>query len=127
MNIDGYCQLEYVSNELKDIFAATNVFVSRSGATVIFELLSLNKPMLLIPLSKKASRGDQILNAASFSKCGYAAYVEEENLNVDSFYEQVLSVYQNRNSYIENQLNADVDKSIDKVLNVINTVIKERG
>lgn len=125
LNIDGYCQLEYVSDELKDIFAATDVFVSRSGATIIFELLSLNKPMLLVPLSRKASRGDQILNAASFSKCGYADYIEEENLTVNNFMDKLLNVYENKKSYIANQSNTDVLKSTDKVLNVINSVIKE--
>lgn len=126
LNISGYCQLEYVSDELKDIFAATDIFVSRAGATVIFELLSLNKPMLLVPLSKKASRGDQILNASSFSKCGYAEYIEEENLSVSAFLDKVLDVYKKRNVYIENQRNADVYKSTDKVINVINSVIKEK-
>ncbi len=125
LNIDGYCQFEYISRELKDIFAATDVFVSRAGATVIFELLSLNKPMFLVPLSKKASRGDQILNAISFSKCGYADYIEEENLTVKSFFDKVSEIYKNKNSYIENQLCADVLRSTDKVINVINSVIKE--
>ena len=126
LNINGYCQLEYVSEELKDIFTATDMFVSRAGATVIFELLSLNKPMLLIPLSKRASRGDQILNASSFSKCGYAEYAEEEDLTVKNFFDKVLGVYKNRKNYIENQQNADVFKSADKVINVINSVIKEK-
>ncbi len=126
LNIKGYCQLEYVSEELKDIFAATDIFVSRAGATVIFELLSLNKPMLLVPLSKKASRGDQILNASSFSKCGYAEYIEEDKLFACNFFENVMNVFKNRNSYIENQRNADVCKSTDKVINVINSIIKDR-
>ena len=126
LNIDGYCQLEYVSKELKDIFAASEMFVSRAGATVVFELLSINKPMLLVPLSKKASRGDQILNASSFAKCGYAEYVEEENLTVKVFFDKVLDVFKNKKNYINNQLNADISKSTDKVLNVIYSVIKER-
>lgn len=125
LNINGYCQLEYVSDELKDIFAATEIFISRAGATVIFELLSLNKPMLLIPLSKRASRGDQILNASSFSKCGYADYVEEENLTVKLFLDKVISLYNNKEQYIKRQQNADVLKSTNKVLNTIYSVIKE--
>lgn len=126
LNVEGYCQLDYVSDELKDIFAATELFVSRAGSTTIFELLALNKPMLLIPLSKKASRGDQILNAKSFSKSGYADYIEEEELNVDNFFDKVMTLYNNKDKYIFNQENTDVLKSTDKILNVINSVIKER-
>jgi len=126
LNVDGYCQFEYVSSELKDIFAATDIFVSRAGATVIFELLALNKPMLLIPLSKKASRGDQILNAKSFNKSGYADYIQEEELTVENFLDKVQNLHKNKNNYIVNQRNADVLRSTDKILNVINSVIKER-
>ena len=59
----GYSQFEYVKDDLKHLFAAADIVISRAGANVICELLALKKPALLIPLSAKASRGDQILNA----------------------------------------------------------------
>jgi len=62
----GYMQFEYVSDGLNDLFAAADFIVSRAGSNSISEFLALKKPHLLIPLSAKASRGDQILNAASF-------------------------------------------------------------
>ena len=74
----GYRQFETINEELPDIFAASDFVISRAGANIIFELLALKKPMLLIPLSKKASRGDQILNARSFEKKGYAIVLTEE-------------------------------------------------
>lgn len=77
---DGYVQFEYVNEGLKDIFAATDLVISRAGANAIFEFLALNIPMLLIPLSRAASRGDQIDNAISFEKKGYANMIEEEQL-----------------------------------------------
>src|SRR5699024_9786070 len=67
---EGYVQYEYVQEELKDLLAITDLVCSRAGANAIFEFLALNKPMLLIPLSRQASRGDQIVNAASFEKQG---------------------------------------------------------
>lgn len=75
---NGYRQFETINEELADIFAASDFVVSRAGANIIFELLALKKPSLLIPLSKKASRGDQILNARSFEKKGYAIVLTEE-------------------------------------------------
>ena len=75
---DGYRQYEIISENLADIFAVSDLIISRAGANIIFELLALKKPNLLIPLSKKASRGDQILNANSFAKKGYSVVLTED-------------------------------------------------
>src|SRR5699024_2614222 len=77
----GYVQYEYVKDELKDLFAIANLVISRAGANAIFEFLALRLPMLLIPLSLAASRGDQIDNALSFQRSGYAHVLEEESLS----------------------------------------------
>src|SRR5690606_32800509 len=66
----GYRQFEFVGAGLADLFAAADRVVSRAGANTLFELLALRKPMLLIPLPGKASRGDQLLNAESFVSRG---------------------------------------------------------
>ena len=63
---EGYMQFEYVSDGLNDLLAAADIIVSRAGSNSISEFLALKKPHLLIPLSARASRGDQILNAESF-------------------------------------------------------------
>lgn len=62
-NKEGYVQFEYISKEMRDLFAMSDIVISRAGANAICELLALKKPNLLIPLSANASRGDQILNA----------------------------------------------------------------
>lgn len=67
-NINGYVQFEYISKEMRDLFAMSDIVISRAGANAICELLALKKPNLLIPLSANASRGDQILNANSFKE-----------------------------------------------------------
>ncbi|KOO43540.1 undecaprenyldiphospho-muramoylpentapeptide beta-N-acetylglucosaminyltransferase [Priestia koreensis] len=87
--VEGYKQLEYVHEELADILAATDFVVTRGGSNAIFEFLSLHKPMLIIPLPKSQSRGDQILNAQAFSKKGYAVVLEEEQLTKETFIEQI--------------------------------------
>ena len=67
----GYKQFDYVKSELKDLFAAADIVISRAGANSICELLALKKPNVLIPLSASSSRGDQILNARSFERQGF--------------------------------------------------------
>ena len=92
----GYIQFEYVSDDLKDLFAAADLFVSRAGANAICEILALKKPNLLIPLSASASRGDQILNAESFEKQGYSMVLKEEDMDDDSLYDSILKLWDTR-------------------------------
>ncbi len=67
--MEGYRQLEFVSKELPDVFAATDLMISRAGANTIFEILTLCIPALLIPLPLEAGPGRlQILNAKHFEK-----------------------------------------------------------
>ncbi|MEI5907350.1 undecaprenyldiphospho-muramoylpentapeptide beta-N-acetylglucosaminyltransferase [Bacillus spongiae] len=101
-NQEGYRQYEYVTSELPHFLAATNYVVSRAGSNSIFELLALKKPMLLIPLSKNASRGDQIINADSFVKQGYALKLEEEELTNDSFLLAIRQLQEKRQEMMEN-------------------------
>ena len=76
----GYVQYEYIQDELPDLFAMADVVISRAGANAICEIRELHKPNLLIPLSAKASRGDQILNARSFERQGFSMVLEEEEI-----------------------------------------------
>ena len=73
----GYVQFEYISEQMRDLFAISSIVISRAGANAICELLALKKPNLLIPLSANASRGDQILNANSFKEHGYSMVLTE--------------------------------------------------
>ncbi|WP_291580761.1 undecaprenyldiphospho-muramoylpentapeptide beta-N-acetylglucosaminyltransferase [Clostridium sp. UBA6640] len=123
-NIEGYVQFEYVKEELPHLMKAASIVVSRAGANFIFELLSLKKPNLLIPLSAKASRGDQILNAKSFEKNGYSMVIEEENLNSKVLLEKLDELYLNREKYVDAMDKSDVKNSIDKIIELIETYKK---
>ncbi|KON88383.1 UDP-diphospho-muramoylpentapeptide beta-N- acetylglucosaminyltransferase [Sporosarcina globispora] len=102
MNIRGYRQFEYISNELADILAATDTVVTRGGSNAIFEFLALKIPMLIIPLTKKQSRGDQILNAESFYKKGFSLTLEEETLTRGSLFESLDKLEKRRSQIINN-------------------------
>lgn len=98
----GYIQKEYIQDDLKDVLALADLVVSRAGANAIFEFLYYKKPMLLIPLPTRQSRGDQIQNAENFKNNGYAEVIHEDDLTRDSFLTCLDDIYMNRNSYIEN-------------------------
>ena len=84
VNQPGYVQFEYANEELPDLFAASDVVISRAGANSLCEILALEKPHLLVPLSRKASRGDQIQNARYFERQGISQVIEEELLTQDT-------------------------------------------
>ena len=115
----GYCQFEYIKNELRDIFALADIVISRAGANAICELLALRKPNLLIPLSAKASRGDQILNARSFERQGFSMVIEEENLSKESLLQAVQNLYDNRSTFMDAMRNSGQQDSIDTIIGLI--------
>lgn len=80
--------------------AAADILISRAGANAICEILALRKPNILIPLSAEASRGDQILNAASFEKSGYSVVIQEKDVTNELLLKTVNDVYTNREQYI---------------------------
>ena len=120
----GYRQFEYIGKELSDIFAMSDIVVSRAGANSICELLALHKPNLLIPLSAAASRGDQILNAASFEKQNFSKVLFEENLTADSLVEAVLQLYETRNDYVKAMTDSNQMNSIDVIMKLIKDIAK---
>ena len=120
-SLKGYAQFEYVKEELKDFFALTDIVISRAGANAICELLALHKPNLLIPLSVNASRGDQILNARSFERQGYSVVLEEEALTKEELLNSIMTLYKNRNTYIDAMKNSPQQNSIDTIIDLIET------
>ncbi len=98
---DGYVQYDYIQKELPDLFAMSDLVISRAGSNAIFELLALNKPNILIPLPAGASRGDQILNAEEFEKAGYSHVLLEENMTDESLLEAVQYVDEHRFEFIQ--------------------------
>lgn len=106
---EGYSQYEYVDQELKDLMALADVVISRAGSNSIFELASLHKPMILVPLPNTASRGEQTLNAKSFVKRGYAEIIKDEDIaNPEILLKTIDTVYQNRQKYIQNMIDNPV-------------------
>lgn len=120
----GYVQYEYVSDELKDIFAITDFVVSRAGANAIFEFLALDIPMLLIPLSLASSRGDQIDNAKSFANSGYANVLEEERLSKETFIKAIDQLKEDQPILVKQMQAYESDTSRDHVIKIIKESIK---
>lgn len=121
---EGYVQYEYIKDELCDLMAAADVVISRAGANAICEILALRKPNILIPLSAQASRGDQILNAASFEKSGYSIVIQEADVTNEGLLKAVNDVYEHRESFIKAMKRSQLNNSIEKIVGLINEAAK---
>ncbi len=118
--LDGYVQYEYISAQLKDLFAMSDLMVSRAGANSICELLALRKPNILIPLSAAASRGDQILNAESFRKQGFSEVLQEEELTGEALLSLIKKVHGDRQKYISAMNAASASNAVEIILKLLN-------
>ena len=120
----GYRQFEYVNEELPHLFALADIVISRAGATTLFELLSLKKPALLIPLATNASRGDQILNAQSFHSQGFSHVLEQKNLTSEALISHCMELFSARDSLRAAMENSPVGNGVESVLEVIRSHTK---
>lgn len=125
-HLKGYVQFEYIKQELKDLFALTDIVISRAGANAICELLALHKPSLLIPLSANASRGDQILNARSFERQGFSVVLEEEELSDEVLINTIRKLYDQRDSYINTMKQSSQQDSINTIIGLIEDAARSR-
>lgn len=115
---DGYYQFEFIE-DIENYFQASDIVISRAGSNTIFELLTLQKPMLLIPLPKEQSRGDQILNAENFYKQGLSNILYQEKLNKENLLNKIEETYKNKNNYIEKIRNTKNINGSNKILKLI--------
>ena len=115
----GYQQYEFVNEQLNDVFAITDLMISRAGANSISEILALKIPNILIPLSAAASRGDQILNAESYEKQGFSTVLQEETLTSELLINSVNTVYANRESIKEKMASSKLLDANNTILDLI--------
>ena len=121
----GYVQIEYCDKEMKDLFAAADIVISRAGANAICELLALRKPNLLIPLSAEASRGDQILNAASFEKQGFSMVLQEEEITKETLLAKVKELFAKKEEYKKAMSESVTGDAVKTIVGLLKEFVKE--
>ena len=120
----GYKQIEYCDKEMKDMFAAADIVLSRAGANAICELLALKKPNILVPLPSKSSRGDQLLNAASFEKQGFSKVLKEEDITKESLIATINEVYEEQDKYKEAMEKSETKDAVELIMALIKKLQK---
>ncbi|MCR8658663.1 undecaprenyldiphospho-muramoylpentapeptide beta-N-acetylglucosaminyltransferase [Paenibacillus endoradicis] len=97
--IKGYHCYEFVNDELPDLLALADIVVSRAGSSSIMELLTLQKPMLLIPHTNGGNRSGQLAQAQYFQQAGFADILLEEEMTEPNFLAAIEQLYENRINY----------------------------
>ena len=122
LSTPGYKQFEYIKAELKDLFAMADIVISRAGANAICELLALKKPNILIPLPAASSRGDQLLNAASFESQGFSIVINEDDLTPQLLADKVHELYFNRQNYHDAMSKSGQMDSVKTIMKLLDEV-----
>ena len=121
-NIEGYKQYEFITSDiLKHFLKASDIIISRAGSNAMFEYLALKKLNLLVPLSKKASRGDQIINAEIFVREGFSEMITEDDIDKSNslFLKKIDTLLKDKNKYIKKMEEYNRDNPIMKICDVI--------
>ncbi|NRA43652.1 MAG: undecaprenyldiphospho-muramoylpentapeptide beta-N-acetylglucosaminyltransferase [Oligoflexales bacterium] len=117
-----YQAFTFLGEELKDIFAITDFVIARAGANSIFEFLALHKPMLLIPL-EAGSRGDQILNANSFAKEGWAKVLREKALSGENLLSEMTDLTKAAEQMKNKQRKLQLGNSSDTIIQILRSEV----
>jgi len=121
----GYFALPYAGEELAHLLALADLVLSRAGATTLFELLAARQPHLLVPLSRQASRGDQIQNAQCFERLGYSEVLPEEALTPETLCTALHATYAKREQFAKQMAEAPIANATDRVVEAIESCLPE--
>ena len=88
-----YCVIPTLKKEIADAYAVSDLVISRSSASTAFELATLGKPALFLPLPMKDSRGDQIHNANYFKQYEAAEVIENEKLSAEFLEKKIMEIF----------------------------------
>ncbi len=92
---NNYKLYGFVEQGIANIIQMSDLVVSRAGATIIFELASLAKPVILIPLGKKVSRGDQEDNCKIIQRLRAAIIINNEELSPNKLQQELYKLINN--------------------------------
>lgn len=75
--------------QIGEIFAISDLFVTRCGANTLSELLALGKPAVLIPIPW-SSGNEQMKNAKMLEEVGLGSIISQDEITPELLYERIL-------------------------------------
>tara|TARA_B100000965_G_scaffold350625_1_gene324641 strand:- start:355 stop:1458 length:1104 start_codon:yes stop_codon:yes gene_type:complete len=113
------------SNNILKYFSIINLAITRSGSSMLAELINAKIPFISVPLPSSAD-DHQLKNAIYYEKNGFSYLIEEKDLDVKLFklikkisedkslLNQIIS---KQRQYSDKSVYDNIDKKIDKIIN----------
>ena len=93
---ERYRVYPFIKKEMKDAFALADIVISRAGANSLAEIVALQKPNILIPLSTSANN-HQPENAKFFAEKNASLIIDETVSNSQDLADAILKLLSDKN------------------------------
>ena len=113
------------SNNILEYFSKINLAITRSGSSMLAELLNAKIPFISVPLPSSAD-DHQLKNAIYYEKKGYSYLIEEKDLNKKLFQlikkineddSLLKKIVVKQKEYSDKFVYENIDKKISKIIN----------
>ncbi|MDD2203211.1 MAG: undecaprenyldiphospho-muramoylpentapeptide beta-N-acetylglucosaminyltransferase [Bacilli bacterium] len=115
-------------DDMSRLMKATDLMISRAGATTMSEIIALKVPSILIP-SPHVTNNHQLKNAMDLQDKGAALLIEEKDLEGDVLVRTVDKLLNNETKYNKMKKNLSrlvIDDSATRIYNTIRNLISGR-
>jgi UDP-N-acetylglucosamine--N-acetylmuramyl-(pentapeptide) pyrophosphoryl-undecaprenol N-acetylglucosamine transferase len=110
------------TEKIIDYYSKVNLVITRSGASVLGELINMKIPFISIPLPTSADN-HQFKNAVYYEKRGFGCLIAEKDIN-EQLYDLIKSIFKDK-SLIKNMLTNQSQYSDKNIFKNINTHIEK--
>jgi len=123
LNIDF--EIFNFSNNILDYFSKINLAITRSGSSMLAELINAKIPFISVPLPSSAE-DHQLKNAIYYEKNGYSYLIEEKDLNVKLFklikrinedISLLSQIIKKQRQYSDKSVYENIDQQVNKIIN----------
>ena len=118
-------QIFNFSDNIIEYYSKVNLVITRSGASVLGELINIKIPFISIPLPSSAEN-HQYKNAEFYEKKGYGYLLDEKEIN-NKLYDLIRSIFEdkskikkilsNQEQYSDKDIFTKLEFQIEKVIN----------
>jgi UDP-N-acetylglucosamine--N-acetylmuramyl-(pentapeptide) pyrophosphoryl-undecaprenol N-acetylglucosamine transferase len=116
------CEIFNFTNKIIDYYTKANLVITRSGASVLGELINIKIPFISIPLPTSADN-HQLKNAIYYKKKGFGYLMDEKDIN-DQLYPFIKSIFKDK-TLIKNILAKQSQYSDKNIFQNLNNQIEK--